>query len=184
MADDLTRWLAGESIEARPASRIESIRRWCVRPERIRDAALSLLVFGLGFAAFCALAVLVLTLNPMGFPRPEATRIHGIRCIFIFYLPLALFGRYMLERKVWALWAGLAQSIVLTIYVALSMCDIIIFDFGAGGPDARAGRFTFEMLCLTLFAFATVNCLVALAAHYTNPLAQGRGAIPEDSCVL
>jgi hypothetical protein len=171
MADDLTRWLAGESIKARPASRLESIRRWCVRPERIRDAGLSLLLIGLGFAAFCALGVVVLTVNPAGFPRPEATRIHGIRCIFIFYLPLALFGRYMLERKVWALWAGLVQSIILTTYVALSMCDIIIFDFGASGPDAQAGRFTFEMLCLTLFAFATVTCLVALAAHFANPRA-------------
>jgi hypothetical protein len=180
LADDLQRFIAGDSIAARPASRLERIRRWCIRPERSRDAALFLLALGLGFATFCAVAIVILSFQPMGFARPDATRVHAVRCIFLFYLPLAFFGKHMLAHRAWAFWGGLIQSVLLTIYMILSLADIIIFDFGAGGPDARAGRFVFELLCLTLFAFAAVSCVIALTAHYANPRsARLKGRMPE-----
>lgn len=45
LADDLNRWLCGESIHARPAGRLERCGRWCRRNPRV--AVLSGLVLGL-----------------------------------------------------------------------------------------------------------------------------------------
>ncbi len=179
MADDLDRWLAGESIAARPSGRIDRLRRWCVRPQRVRDAGMLLLVLGLSLASFCAIGLVVLLFGSMGFTTPAATQVHIIRCIFLFYLPMAAWGRYMIARKTWALWAGLGQCSLLTIYLLLSLIfNIIPLDFGAGDGDARAGRFAFEALCATLFGFEALACLVALAAHYSNrSLLRRRGSL-------
>jgi eukaryotic-like serine/threonine-protein kinase len=170
MADDLRRWLAGEPIAARPSSGLDRVRRWCVRPQRIRDTALFLIVLGLTFAVVCAAALAVFSFARSGleYRRVDTLRVHLVRCIVFYYLPLAVLGWNMLARRGWALWASLVQSIIITTITALSMFNIMILDFGASGTDARVGRFAFELLCVTLFAFATVACLDALIAHYTN----------------
>ncbi len=47
MADDLDRWLAGESIEARPSRWPERMRRWCLRSQRVRDSGAVCMALGL-----------------------------------------------------------------------------------------------------------------------------------------
>ena len=168
MADDLDRWLAGESIAARPSGRLERLRRWCVRPQRIREAGLLFLVLGLCLGAFAALGLATMPFLAVEFQRPDAMRLHLVRCIVFAYLPMAVIGRYITARRTWALWGGLAHSAILTGYMFSSMFNLAIIDLGGGEIENRAARLPFELLCATLFLFAILACLVALAADRSH----------------
>jgi tetratricopeptide (TPR) repeat protein/tRNA A-37 threonylcarbamoyl transferase component Bud32 len=50
LAADLSRWLAGEPIQARPVGRVEHLWRWCLREPRVAGLAASLVLVLLGAA--------------------------------------------------------------------------------------------------------------------------------------
>jgi hypothetical protein len=168
LADDLERWLAGESIAARPSGQLDRLRRWCVRPQRIRETGLLFLGLGVCLGAFAALGFATMPFLAGELQRPDAMRLHLVRCIVFAYLPMSLIGHYIIRRRRWALWAGLAHATILTINMIGSIFDVLVLDLGGGSMENRAGRFPFELLCTTLFSLQALACLVALAADHSQ----------------
>ncbi len=168
MADDLERWLAGEPIAARAGGRLERLRRWCVRPQRIREAGLLFLVLGLGLSAFASVGLVAMPHIAADLARPDAMRVHLIRCIVFAYLPMAVIGRSILARRPWAPWAGLVLATLLTIIMIGFMLGFPLSDLGGGTLQNRAARFPLELLCAILFSIEAIACLIALAADRSH----------------
>jgi hypothetical protein len=165
MAEDLRRWLAGESIRARPVGPLGRAWRWCRRPERIRDVGGLTLAVALVFGLWTALGVLALLTGLIPSERPLGSLLLvGLDAVAFF--TFALVGRYAIAKRLAALWAGLVAGLLsLALVVAL----LLGMPFDGGGwlkdPLMRAAILSlFALLATTV----VIGYIMALGAHYTN----------------
>src|SRR5262249_13791109 len=106
LAEELRRFLSGETVEARPAGPWERARRWCVRPERVRGAGMFLLSFGLVFFVWCVGCLVSMALGILQPPRPVAAVRYALFHIGFFYVPMMATGWKVLGHNRLALWVG------------------------------------------------------------------------------
>jgi serine/threonine-protein kinase len=165
MAEDLRRYLQNEPIQARPIGTCDRVRRWCRRPERMRDAGIFSLIVAAVFAIWCLSGFATLAFGSIAIERPpQAWFTVGLDfCIALVSLWV---GRGALAKRPFPLWVGLA---VTTSGLAFSLACLLGLDFDGGGLMKDA---TLRIVLFSLFsALATVAVLtyvIALVAYYAD----------------
>ena len=168
LADDLRRFLAGEPIRARPDGPLFRAWRWCLRPQRVRDAGVVVMVVSLTMAVVAASGFPALELGLMQLERPWAMKIHLLRWIFGLYLPTAWLGWKMTQGRSWAPGVGLAFCLTTLTLLILTLLDIQIDDLGGGVANDRTARWPSEIAFGALFLLETIASGVAVTASLAN----------------
>lgn len=165
-AADLSRYLNGEQVRARPAGVFEQAWLWCRRPERIRDAG----AFNLFLAAvltawhLCGAVYFLLGWNPrLDSPYYGTGILLGESLLF--YVPLGCLGLATLRRRLPGIWLGFALSACLA---GLVLAQTLGFTWI---PMVEQFDLTFPLLLL-MEVLAAINVFLyatALIAWYSNP---------------
>jgi len=127
LALDLRRFLKGEPVQARRPGIVGRLSRWMRRPQRVRDAGITMIIhasmLGLGWLVITAFFANNASRSPSA-PKNAATTSGNWLGVslwvgFLFTLGFCIvIGVKTLARRLWALWAGLATTLILAITVA------------------------------------------------------------------
>jgi tRNA A-37 threonylcarbamoyl transferase component Bud32 len=175
LAADLRRFLIGEAIAARPLHLVERVRRWCLRPERVRSAGMFLISFGLVFFVWCAGCLVSIALGLLQPPRPAAAVRYALFHIGFFYVPMMGTGWKVLGHNRPALWVG--TLVAFAFFIRMFVFAVIWGDWlgypqpiDMGGLLENASDRVMGNLVFTAAAVVLcVYCVAALFASYANP---------------
>jgi hypothetical protein len=162
LADDLRRFLDGLPTLARPIGIAERLRRWCIRPERMRDAGVLSFIVAAVFVIWCALGFTELAFGTLQPERPRGAwfTVGLDLCIALASLWV---GRGALRKRQIALWIGL---ITYLCGLAFSLACLLGLGFDGGGmmKDPSLRRILFSLFS-ALSVIAALIYLVAIAAY-------------------
>jgi serine/threonine protein kinase len=165
LADDLRRFLRVQPIRARPAGPWGRARRWCRRPERIRDAGVFTLVVGALLVLWVFSGIGSIQAGWLRVDRPgEATWSLGIWAgILLAWIGV---GWGTLAGKPGAIWAG---TLAAALGLVLVMAWLLGLDHDAGGilkdPSTRVSLLSIYAI---LVSIALLLNIAALVAFYSN----------------
>lgn len=157
LADDLGRFLGGEQVEARRAGVAGRVRLWALNPRRIKDAGTLAMVFS-GLLATWSLIGIVLAGVGIGLhpPRPHGYITSCLQVIVLDLIPAFVLGWLVRQGRFWALWAGVAFTVVRMGFQAAALVGAEP-DFGGLYDDPR--------LRLVVFAFILLTTASVLVLH-------------------
>src|SRR5262249_5012592 len=140
-------------------------RRWCRRPERMRDAGIFSLIVAAIFAIWCLSGFAELAFGAIAVERPpQAWFTVGLDfCIALVSLWV---GRGALAKRPFPLWVGLG---VIASGLAFALACLLGLDFDGGGlmKDATL-RIVLFSLFSTLATVAVLTYIIALVAYYAD----------------
>ena len=184
LADDLQRFLEGRPIVARPISTLDSIWRWCHRPERVREAGIFTVTAGIIFIFWTLTGMALLPFGGIPQARPWEAFYCFLTVLCLVFFPMILVGMQVIAHKAVALWAGLGASLFgLTFTLGMALQSFFPFSFDFGGVYASFQTRT-TVFCLLSFLVLILVLMyaVALLAYYSNRERLGgstiKGAIP------
>jgi hypothetical protein len=167
LARDLRHFLRGEPIEARPVSLLGRARAWCQRPERVRDAGVVALLFGITTIVNAVIGLVVVALG-MIVPSKDAPGVlqHFGISLCILAVPLLWVGWHTLARQRSAIWAGPVVAPTYTIYLV----SLGAFHSAGEGIGSREPLLRSHLagVILILLAAQFVAALIALVAYRAN----------------
>jgi hypothetical protein len=172
LADDLRRYLDGRPVLARPDGPVDRLRRWTLRPERVRDAGLALTCLGLInvlLNALCWAGYLAGVLRPA---RPAAFVRDLLIALLVHDLPVFWFGLRTLRGSRWGLRLGLGVSCYFLGGLVWSVLRGPYYDFGGLFGDAQ-GRLPFEVMLIIFVGGTTALAALALPADRARRAARG-----------
>jgi serine/threonine protein kinase len=177
LADDLKRFLSGDPILARPVGPAERIRRWCLRPQRVREAGHALLTLGFltsGIGAFWYVGYLIGILRPR---RPVDFQLDLLIAFIVFDAPPIWCGMKTLAGRRSGLRLGLLTSLNFLFWLLVGLSGREVFDYGGIFEDKNSDS-PFVLLLLLLVAYTAVRVAIGLAAQGANRRGRGSAVAP------
>ena len=182
LADDLQRFLEGRAIVARPIGTLDSIWRWCHRPERVREAGIFTVTAGIIFIFWALFGIACLGTGAFPNARPQEALLYFLGMIFLVYSPMILIGLGAIARRVICLWFGLGATIL-----AFFSCLAFVFqpllsfelDFGGIYTSDEIRTPTISLISFLVLILALMYA-VALLAYYSNRERLG-GSVVKDA---
>jgi hypothetical protein len=147
--------------------RIEQLRRWCVRPERVREAGVALLSLGFltsGIGALFYIGYLIGLVDPR---RADDFTLDLVVAFLVFDAPPIWCGIKTLAGKRYGLWLGLATSLNFLIWLLIALSGWNVLDYGGVYEDKTAAA-PLVLLLLLLVAHTVVRTCIGLAADKVN----------------
>jgi hypothetical protein len=167
LARDLRHFLKGEPIEARPLSCFARVRSWCQRPERVRDAGIVALLFGITTVVNAVVGLIIVALGVIPPRETPAVLRHLVISLCILALPLLWVGWQTLARQRLAIYAGPVVAPVYTIYlIVLGAFDSSVTD-GIGSREPLLKNHLVGLV-LILGAAQFVAALIGFLAYRAN----------------
>jgi serine/threonine-protein kinase len=168
LAEDLQRFLAGQPVRARPATWVVRAGLWCLRLERIRDAGVILVIISLLIIVWVLLGVGCILLGAVPAEKPaEAVVFLLSRLLILDALPVWV-GVKVIQRRLWALWAGVLLTFVNLVGTVSFFLDKSN-DLGGLYSQRDPGMsFAFGALNVVLSAVPFLGLCVGLLAYYAN----------------
>jgi tRNA A-37 threonylcarbamoyl transferase component Bud32 len=166
LADDLRRFLADEPIRVAPPGVLARLGRWCRRPERLRDAALTTLFYG-AIGSIVSSVGLGLAVGGV-FPV-----VRWLPALAFFVLAIAAggallwAGRRIAARRRSGLWAGVMLPLVVPAYQCAAFLRLV----DTGGFINFQDRSILLAQVSTIWALSLTTigaCLLGLIAHSAN----------------
>jgi len=124
-AEDLARFLSGDSVTAKRAGVFSAVLNWCRHPKRLRDAGLSsvvLAVLGICFHSASLLYTLTLVLRDMS-PGTLDSVLLLLIYVFCGDLPYLWLGIKIMQRRPLALVSSLVMDVVAVVLGVLVLSD-------------------------------------------------------------
>ncbi len=176
LAQDLGRFLAGEPVAARDPGLWGRFGLWCGRPDRIREAGVTLLTLGLVLMVWSLVrgGVELVARIPAWEPANTRQTVQYLTLIAVFQVPMVLIGLGTLRRSGAAIVAGVCLALFGLGYSVAYLCGLAYDPAGLFAARERA------VPSFTLFAAVSavwlLMYLVALHAHRKGP--RGGARIP------
>jgi serine/threonine protein kinase len=166
LAEDLRRFLAHESIQARPVGLLARAGRWLQRPERIRDAGLIMIlhalvrtVVALVFLASCAAKIYTHTFDPE----------EGLVLLYVSGLGVINFwaGWRTVGKNLPAIWIGLGIAL---LYLGTKLPYFrMTWGISSDSEIVDPSKILNPVFIYTFFAvLQVIACVVALVAFQAN----------------
>lgn len=174
LADDLRNVLARRPIRARRAGVFDRLRRWCVRPERIRDAGFALLSLGFFTSGAGLLFYIGYLLGPVRPEHPGDFTHDLILAFLVFDAPPIWCGARVLAGKRFGLRLGLLTSLNFLVWLLLSLGGLEILDYGGVYAD-RTKSAPFVLMLVLLVSHTVVRTAIGLAAARARVAADAPG---------
>jgi hypothetical protein len=165
---DLRRFLACDSIHARPLGWTAKMLSWCRRPERIRDAGVIAVMVTI-FDLLMSFAPFVLMLNGQ---TPEINRFWPASAFFLTLfcctgLPMIWITRRTLARNVYGLWTGVVLPLLTILFLIITLAGFV--DTGGMVPLAdRTMALSSVSMATVVQGVQAVSFVLALFAYYAN----------------
>jgi serine/threonine protein kinase len=172
LADDLGRYLAGQSIVAKPVSVWHRVLHVCEQSQRINEAGLAVIVAHAAVILSMLMTLYMIQTNvierPVGFSfaswSPPALGI-----IFTTHVPLVFVGWVLLrKRRAWAAWLSFVTGAAMVVISMLFVLGCLPKEMNYW--DAIPGFRIFYPMMAVILAFQTIMSGVALLA--LRPLAK------------
>ena len=165
LADDLSRFLDGRPVHARPVGTLGRLWRWY---RRNPDAAGQ--VAGI-YTVCCSILLLFwgaegLAVYGLGIDRSADADRAIIEVVFMMvamYLPWLCAGIGVLNRKVWALWAGLLLCVVGALVAIMGLAGFLNFAGVMGDKRLRIGML---LLLTDLPLLGVIAYVTAIVSYY------------------
>jgi eukaryotic-like serine/threonine-protein kinase len=165
LAEDLECYRFGKLIQARRASFLERLALWCRRPERVRNAGVSLVVFSALLIVWCLVSFVLMAMGLWTIENPTRLVIHSLVFIVVQYLPMMWCGMRTMQGSGVALYIGCIEIVVFFLFV-LSM-EIHQW-LSLGGLEEDKIRVMADSLFLVWSGYVIVVHGIALIAYYSN----------------
>ncbi len=107
LVSDLSRFLRGDPIQARPVSKLQRIQRWCLRPQRISEAITTVFVSQVVLGLWTLLGIIGAGEIASG-DALTSSRIQLLTTIVFISVPVVGFAKIAALGKTWGLTAALA----------------------------------------------------------------------------
>lgn len=161
-ADDLERFLAGDPVHARPNRWIDQLKRWCARPQRIRDAGVVAILTGIFFVIHSFIGVVHVVMGTPATIRPLEALFY-LALIASIHASIGYLGMLILQGSRVALWTCAVSALVGCLFTAANI-GWGFFDVGGLLSNPQEIR----VLYITLFFIAAANLVVALLGLYAS----------------
>ena len=173
MAEDLRRFLANATIEARPVSLWQKFTLWCKRPERIKNAGMTALLVCLSWFIYDSTWFCIVIYNYVIDSAPTAMRPWVAFSYFGMFIALSLLSIFVslqtITGKLWALWFGTVGALILSIYLTLVAFEILPLDLGGAiPPDMMRFNIGVHTLWAIFAAITQFLYIISLIAWYAN----------------
>ena len=172
--EDLSRFLQGRTVSARPVNVFSQFWLWCQRPERIRDAGTFEFFLGivLSFWTLWGLVAFAIETSLPGMTDDPGRAAR--RAQFHAALPMWIAWECVWLTIVWIGWATrrLSRSATWCGLAMGSVCAILNFFVRSGTYELGMGDVFSEPLLVLLFILALSMAgtnVLALVAHFSNP---------------
>lgn len=165
LAEDLRRWLDGEPILARAASRPRLAWLWCRDRRRMRDAAVLALVLGLMLCVLVLVGIAAIVGGAVPSRNPAKHLRYEWGWLLLGYVPAVGWAWAALRGRAWAFWGGLLHTLLMAAYLAVFITHIEWF--GAQDvfpPDPGEEAFVHVVIFCIFGLLALVFAEGALAA--------------------
>ena len=112
LADDLRRCVAGKSILGKPANVFQRVGYWCTRPVRVATAGWFAIVSHLILIVWVVAGVMLVPFNFELSPTQWIAQLSEVAWMICFSAaPVILLGWLILQRRRWAIYAGLLLTL-------------------------------------------------------------------------
>ena len=128
-----------------------------------------MIFLGLVFAVWCLCGLVFFALGILRTPKAAPFLQHLVIAVSVFYVPMVVLGRKMIQRRLYALWGGFLLTLVgLTMELANVFGLTISEGIDSLHREGDAARLVIDMLLTILTSIQLFACVTALVAYYAN----------------
>lgn len=161
LANELSRFLQGQAIVARPPGLADKLRHWIHAPARVQETGLLSILLGLGVPVWILLVVIFVKIESLDAQVQTELIPQTLMVTVLLLLPLAWLGYQTLQRRRRWIGAGLIASIINLLMVSPPLLGyVVVFpDLYTRYPLGRIVAYTFLTL---MFSIQLLQYAVAL----------------------